>query len=540
MSTKLAKIIADFQTQLSTKMEIGATTATLQSATDDDNVALPAGRYFFTIDGDNSQKEHISCSLSSTALTSIKSVSRQGVETSGCVRVHRVGASVVITDFAHILELNNLLNGTDMLDASTPLEYDGTATIGTDNQLATVKYVAETITGFTGTATASVAGTTKLSLNPASVGNPIAVGDNDTRVPTQAENDALVGNNTDIVVGTGNKYVTQTGLQKAAEIYAASATGNDSYAITLSPVPTSYSNGMVFRFKADVGNTGPATLNVNSLGAIAITKLNDQALVTGDIEANQIVEVIYNSTGPTFQMQSQLASPAVTVDIQTFLASGTWTKPLGALKVLVQSWGGGGSGGKGNDANGGGGGGAEYRETWHNASDLTSTVAVTIGAGGALKSSAGAGNAGADTTFGAYATAKGGLGGGSAAGSDVAGGDGGYPFAAINGLYGAGVSAAVGQSGLYSAAGGGTNNGSNSDFNGGNSYYGGAGGGGSNKTGAAPASGGTSTYGGNGGAGAVNGNAVAGSVPGGGGGANSGTGNSGAGGDGKMIVTTFF
>lgn len=165
----LAKIIADFETSLATKMAVGATTATLLSATDDDSVALPAGRYFFTIDGDNSQKEHISCTLSSTSLSAIKTVSRQGTETSGCLRTHRVGAKVVITDFAHIKKINDLLDGTTPLDSSVPLTYsaeptftdglhqlvtfdkskaytDGVAVAGAPNASTTVKGIVEIAT----------------------------------------------------------------------------------------------------------------------------------------------------------------------------------------------------------------------------------------------------------------------------------------------------------------------------------------------------------------------------------------------------------
>lgn len=101
----------------------------------------------------------------------------------------------------------------------------------------------------------------------------------------------------------------QTIYQNGEQIYAAANSGSDAYTVTLSPIPTSYVNGFVINFKADVANTGAATLNVNGLGAVAITKQNNEPLVTGDIEANQIVNVVYNSTGPTFQMQSQVAKP---------------------------------------------------------------------------------------------------------------------------------------------------------------------------------------------------------------------------------------
>ena len=140
MATKLAKIVADFRTSLATKLSVGGTSATLQSATDDDGVALPSGKYYFTLDGESTQKEYILCDLSGTALTNIKSVSRQGVQTSGAAREHRIGSSAMITDFGHIKYINDLLDGTTMLNASTPLEYDDTASITNNNQLATKAY----------------------------------------------------------------------------------------------------------------------------------------------------------------------------------------------------------------------------------------------------------------------------------------------------------------------------------------------------------------------------------------------------------------
>lgn len=112
-------------------------------------------------------------------------------------------------------------------------------------------------------------------------------------------------------LSSSNKVVSQKDFQIGAEVYAADAGASDTYAITLSPAPAAYTNGMQIKFKANTLNTGPATLNVNSLGAIAITKNNDQPLQTGDIEANQIVTVTYNSTGPTFQMDSHVADGAV-------------------------------------------------------------------------------------------------------------------------------------------------------------------------------------------------------------------------------------
>lgn len=96
----LPKIVADLETSLAAKIAVGGTTGTLVSNVDDDGVTLADGTYYFTLDGNNSAKEHIRCTKTGTALSDIYSYSRQGVATSGVVREHRVGAKVIMTDYA--------------------------------------------------------------------------------------------------------------------------------------------------------------------------------------------------------------------------------------------------------------------------------------------------------------------------------------------------------------------------------------------------------------------------------------------------------
>lgn len=89
------------------------------------------------------------------------------------------------------------------------------------------------------------------------------------------------------------------GIVQVAGGYAASVTGNDTYVITVTPVPGSYTAGDVFYFKADVANTGAATLNVNSLGAKTIKKWNSSSLVdldNNDIQAGSLNHLIYDGT----------------------------------------------------------------------------------------------------------------------------------------------------------------------------------------------------------------------------------------------------
>ena len=280
---------------------------------------------------------------------------------------------------------------------------------------------------------------------------------------------------------------------------------------------------------------------------------------------------------------SWVTPTSATINVQTFTSSGTWTKPSLAAgsRVQIQVWGAGGSGGKSSVGAGGGGGGG-YKERWVTLSSMGATETITIGAGGATRTTNGVGNVGGTTTVGTLVTAYGGGGGGSGfqdgCGVSVTPGAGGA------GMFGPGVNQTLGSSywgaggypdggggpprydgtsfntylrmiapqvGLFgfnmgndafsdtAGAGGGgrvafTNDSGNADrptFNGGRAVWGGGGGGGTQGT-----TGGVSQFGGNGGAGGTNG--TAGTQPaGGGGGCSSGT--SGAGGAGQVIITVF-
>jgi hypothetical protein len=81
--------------------------------------------------------------------------------------------------------------------------------------------------------------------------------------------------------------------------YCADAGASDAYACNLSPNPGSYVAGMHHSFKANTANTGAATVNFNSVGVLALKKWSAGAkkdVETGDIGANQIVDIIYDGT----------------------------------------------------------------------------------------------------------------------------------------------------------------------------------------------------------------------------------------------------
>lgn len=146
------------------------------------------------------------------------------------------------------------------------------------------------------------------------------------------------------------------------------------------------------------------------------------------------------SATKTIKGQSLIGAGAVAVaDLQEFTTSGTWNKPSGATFVLVEMYGGGAGGGSGcrggttSLTGGAGGGGGAYISKMFLASDLASSVSVTIGAGGsggtAITSNSTNGDnggTGGDTSFGSYVTAYGGgSGGGGLAGSNTSWGGGG-------------------------------------------------------------------------------------------------------------------
>lgn len=238
MTNTLWKIIADFNAVLSLKVAVWATTATISTATDDDGVSLPAGNYFFTIDRNSASKEYIYCALSGTSLSSIQSVSRQGVLTSGFARSHRAKtATVEITDFAIIKKMLDLLDGTTSFDASNPLGYDGTATIASANQFATKEYVDGVAIAGGADSSTTVKGITKLSVAPASATNPIAYWVNDTSV------------------------VTQVGLQSWAATYGTDSGWDDTYVVALTPALTTYTDGQRLTFTPTTTNTGAFSVN---------------------------------------------------------------------------------------------------------------------------------------------------------------------------------------------------------------------------------------------------------------------------------------
>lgn len=149
MANKIPIVIADFETQLSAAIAAGATSFVLASNTDDDGVTLPAGKYCFTVNNGSANKQYLIGQVNGVNVTAVVSVDRQGTETSGSQFAARAGSPVMISNFAALQRVADILRGQISLDGANPIEYDAEPTLADREQLATVGYVLDNVTGGT-------------------------------------------------------------------------------------------------------------------------------------------------------------------------------------------------------------------------------------------------------------------------------------------------------------------------------------------------------------------------------------------------------
>jgi hypothetical protein len=188
--------------------------------------------------------------------------------------------------------------------------------------------------------------------------------------------------------------------------------------------------GVQYVAKVDTGNKKVIVLDSN--GTTNLAWLSNQWDVVG-----------FRSDGSVWNQW--FANLSARLD--TFNATGTWTKPPGTAMVRVdlQAAGGGGGGGTmgSSVAGGGGGGGGARYDRLFNASELGATETVTVGVagtagGGTSASPGGAGGAGGATSFGTTVRFQVGGGGGGPGGSNstVTGASGGSCFGVPNAVAG--------------------------------------------------------------------------------------------------------
>lgn len=213
--------------------------------------------------------------------------------------------------------------------------------------------------------------------------------------------------------GSAQAMVQVAQMQVQATNYGADVGSTNALVINLSPAPVSLASmrGSPIRVAVANTNTGAATLNVNSFGAVVIVDRGN-ALSAGALTAGHVVEVAYNGT--SFDLIGGSGTGRL-INIQTFTTSGTYTPTPGTNSIVVTVQGGGGAG-SGVAATGtnqvsiGSGGSAGAMGKGRYTSGFAGAV-VTIGAGGTPGAAGATGTAGGTSSFGALLTAPGGIAG---------------------------------------------------------------------------------------------------------------------------------
>ncbi|MBM7323844.1 hypothetical protein JS562_12060 [Agrobacterium sp. S2] len=105
--------------------------------------------------------------------------------------------------------------------------------------------------------------------------------------------------------------------------YTSTGSAN-AYVLTYPIAPAKYSKGIIYAFWANHTNTGAATLNINGLGAKAITSSDKNPLVASQILADTVVTVVYD--GSAFRMiAASTVNPKFTgtTSLENLTVSGT-------------------------------------------------------------------------------------------------------------------------------------------------------------------------------------------------------------------------
>ena len=113
--------------------------------------------------------------------------------------------------------------------------------------------------------------------------------------------------------------------------YAVASGSANTYAVTLSPTPTSLVAGMALAVKINVDSTGASTININGLGAKGIKKANGTDVT--NLKANGIYTLRYDGTNFTLQ-GSDAAGNATPADI---LSGKTATTDAGEITGTIPS-----------------------------------------------------------------------------------------------------------------------------------------------------------------------------------------------------------
>ena len=120
-------------------------------------------------------------------------------------------------------------------------------------------------------------------------------------------------------------YPSAGQLQDGVITYLTSVSGTNTITAVAALGMNAYAIGQKFLFVSSGGNTGAATLNINSIGAKSITKNGTTALVSGDMPSGAAIEVFYDGT--QFQLLNPASAAPIPANVSSFSAGTTGLTP---------------------------------------------------------------------------------------------------------------------------------------------------------------------------------------------------------------------
>lgn len=266
-------------------------------------------------------------------------------------------------------------------------------------------------------ATNLVQGITKLSVAAVSGANPIAVGDNDPRLPTSAQSTYL--SQVSDKVGITNFVFGET-ISAGQPVYFRNSDGRvyltngGASSTAYNYVGIAYESGIVGQTKkVQVSGTysGLSGLSVGSSYYITATAGAISSTLATSVSPYIVNVGLATATGSVLLNPKSVATIPYTFVYTS--ATGTWVKKDGLKYIDVEVQGpGGGGGGSTGTAQAGGGGGGGYAFKRIPAALLGSTENYTVASGGLAGGAGGnAGNASGSSAFGSHVSATSGAGG---------------------------------------------------------------------------------------------------------------------------------
>ena len=141
-------------------------------------------------------------------------------------------------------------------------------------------------------------------------------------------------------------YAAYGQVQDSGSQYLTGVAGADTITASVTGL-AAYATGQTFRLVSAGANTGAVTLNINALGAKAVTKTGTTALAAGDIPSGAVVEVVYDGTqfqmlglaptgSPTFTgtvtIGASAANQTISTNITETVTSSTASRPYYSME----------------------------------------------------------------------------------------------------------------------------------------------------------------------------------------------------------------